>query len=200
MRNKIILGLLVVVGLSSCGVNKQAQQIKALEQCDYKLLNATNISVAGTNIEKLIKGNNIDLTGLPSLALGYLRKDIPLRANLNLAISNPSSTLAAINNFDYIILINKQEIANGTVDQRVSIEPGQTTNVPVQLNANIYKFLADGNVLTDITDFVKGANSGTEKKGMVTLKIRPSIMVGGGLVKYPGYITIDKEVSSKILL
>lgn len=197
---RIFFGLLLIVGLGSCSVNKQAQQIKALEKCDYRLLDATNISVAGTNIQKLIKGNNIDLTGLPSLALGYLRKDIPLRANLNLEISNPSNTLAAINNFDYIILINKQEIANGTVDQRVSIEAGQTTRVPVQLNTNIYKFLVDGTVMSDITEFLKANSSGTEKKGMVTLKIRPSIMVGGGLVKYPGYITIDKEVSSKILL
>lgn len=198
--NRIFFGLLLIVGLGSCSVNKQAQQIKALEKCDYRLLDATNISVAGTDIQKLIKGNNIDLTGLPSLALGYLRKDIPLRANLNLEISNPSNTLAAINNFDYIILINKQEIANGTVDQRVSIEAGQTTRVPVQLNTNIYKFLVDGTVMSDITEFLKANSSGTEKKGMVTLKIRPSIMVGGGLVKYPGYITIDKEVSSKILL
>lgn len=198
--NKIFFGLLLIVGLGSCSVNKQAQQIKALEKCDYKLINASNITVAGTDVQKIIKGNNIDLSSLPSLALGYLRKDIPLRANLNLEITNPSTTLAAINNFDYIILINKQEIANGTVDQRVSIDAGQTTRVPVQLNANIYKFLADGNVLSDITDFVKATNGGTEKKGMVTLKIRPSIMVGGGLVKYPGYITIDKEVSSKILL
>ena len=197
---RIFFGLLLIVGLGSCSVNKQAQQIKALEKCDYRLLDATNISVAGTDIQKLIKGNNIDLTGLPSLALGYLRKDIPLRANLNLEISNPSNTLAAINNFDYIILINKQEIANGTVDQRVSIEAGQTTRVPVQLNTNIYKFLVDGTVMSDITEFLKANSSGTEKKGMVTFKIRPSIMVGGGLVKYPGYITIDKEVSSKILL
>ncbi|RZL49583.1 MAG: hypothetical protein EOP00_06750 [Pedobacter sp.] len=198
--NKIFFGFLLVIGLGSCSVNKQAQQIKALEKCDYKLINASNITVAGTDVQKIVKGSNIDLSSLPSLALGYLRKDIPLRANLNLEISNPSTTQAAINNFDYIILINKQEIANGTVDQRVSIDAGQTTRVPVQLNANIYKFLADGNVLSDITDFVKAANGGAEKKGMVTLKIRPSIMVGNGLVKYPGYITIDKEVSSKILL
>ena len=198
--NRFFLCCLLVTGLSACSVNKQAQQIKALEKCDYKLLNATNITVAGTDVQKVIKGNNIDLSSLPSLALGFLRQDIPLKAKLNLQINNPSTTLAAINNFDYIILINRQEIANGTVDQRVSIDAGQTVNVPVQLNANIYKFLADGNVLADITEFLKGANSGSEKKGMVTLKIRPSIMVGGNLVKYPGFITIDKEVSSKILL
>lgn len=188
------------MGLSACSVNKQAQQIKALEKCDYKLLNASNITLAGTDVQKLIDGKSFDLRNIPALALGYLRKDIPLRANLNLEISNPSSSVAAINNFDYIILINKQEIANGMIDQKVKVDPGQTTSVPVKLNANIYKFLADGNMLADISDFLKSAKTGNEKKGIVTLKIRPSIMVGNGLVKYPGYITIDKEVSSKILL
>ncbi len=54
--------------------------------------------------------------------------------------------------------------------------------------------------LGDIGDFLSSASRGTEKKGMVTLKIKPSILIGGNLVKYPGFITIDKEVSSKILL
>ena len=140
------------------------------------------------------------MVNLPALALGFLRQDIPLRANLKLEITNPSNSLAAINNFDYIILINKQELVNGTVDQRVSIEPGQTTTVPLFLNANIYQFLSNPKILDEVTKFLTSPKNGTETKGMVTIKIKPSIMVGGNLVKYPGYITIDKEVSSKILL
>lgn len=197
---KIVSILLLAAGISSCGLNKQAQQIKALEKCDYKLISASNITLAGTDVRKLISKKEFNLVNVPSLALGYLRKDIPLEANLNLEISNPSATTAAINNFEYKILINQQEIANGTVDQRVNVDPGQRTRVPVLLHANIYQFLADGKTLGDITDFLSGAVQGSEKKGMVTLKIRPSIMVGNGLVKYPGFITIDKEVSSKILL
>lgn len=197
---KIILLVIVALGLSSCGINRQAQQIKALEKCDYKLLDATAVTIAGTDIKKLINNQTVDLVNLPALAFGYLRKDIPLRTTLNLEISNPSNELAAINNFDYIILINRQEIANGTVSQAVSIAAGQSVKVPVQLNANIYQFLADGKALQDITSFLSGAAKGTEQKGLVTLRIKPSIMVGGNLIKYPGYITIDKEISSKILL
>ena len=200
MMKRIFLFCLLVAGLASCSINKQAQQIKALEQCDYKLIDASNISLAGTDVKKLISEKSFNIVNIPSLALAYLRKDIPLRANLNLEITNPSSNLAAINNFEYKILINQQEIANGTVDQVVSIPAGQSTRVPVVLNANIYQFLANGKTLEDITSFLSGAAQGTEKKGMVTLKIKPSIMVGGSLVKYPGFITIDKEVSSKILL
>ncbi len=198
--NRIIILCLLVFGISSCSINKQAQQIKALEQCEYKLNDINQITIAGTDLKRLVTDQSIDLVNLPALALGFLRQDIPLKANLKLEITNPSNSLAAINNFDYIILINKQELVNGTVDQRISIEPGQTTSVPLLLNSNIYQFLSNQKILDEVTKFLTSPKNGTETKGMVTIKIKPSIMVGGGLVKYPGYITIDKEVSSKILL
>lgn len=200
MMNKIIMICFLAIGLSSCGINKQAQQIKALEQCDYKLNDINQITIAGTDVKKLINDQSISLVNLPALALGFLRQDIPLRASLKLEIINPSNSLAAINNFDYIILVNRQELVSGTVDQRVSIEPGQSTTVPLQLNANIYQFLSNQKILEEVTAFLTSAKNGKETKGLVTIKIKPSIMVGGNLVKYPGYITIDKEVSSKILL
>lgn len=199
MKN-LLLACFIVFGLGSCGINKQAQQIKALEKCDYRLTDATNITIAGADVKKIIQSGTTSSVNFPGVALGLLRKDIPLRAKLNLEISNPTNALAAINNFDYIVLINKQEIFNGSVDQSVSIGAGQIAQVPVQVNANIYQFLTDNKMLDDITAFIGGATNGSEKKGLVTLKIRPSIKIGGQLVKYPGYITIDKEVSSKILL
>ena len=198
--NRISILCLLVFGMSSCSINKQAQQIKALEQCDYKLNDINQITIAGTDLKRLVTDQSINLVNLPALALGFLRQDIPLRANLQLEITNPSTSLAAISNFDYIILINKQELVNGTVDQRISIEPGKTTIVPVMLNTNIYQFLSNQKILDEVTKFLTSPKNGTETKGMVTIKIKPSIMVGGGLVKYPGYTTIDKEVSSKILL
>lgn len=197
---KVLIICLLAIGVSSCGINKQAKQIKALEQCDYRINDINQITIAGTDVKKLVTDQSINLVNLPALAFGFLRKDIPLKANLKLDITNPSNSLAAINNFDYIILINKQELINGTVDQRISIEPGQTTSVPLNLNANIYQFLSNQKILDEITQFLTASKNGTEAKGLVTIKIKPSVMVGGNLVKYPGFITIDKEVSSKILL
>lgn len=197
---KIFLLILSALIVTSCGISKQAQQIKALELCEYKFINASKVTVAGTDIKKLIDQQTVNLAGLPALALGFLRQDVPLKAALTIEITNPSTNLAAINNFDYIILINKQEIANGVVDQAVQIEAGQKIQVPVQLNANIYKFLSNEKTLEEITKFLSGSSTGTTEVGLVTIKIKPSIRVGNELVKYPGFITIDKEVSNKILL
>jgi len=184
------------VTILSCGVNKQAQQIKALERCTYKVLSASNLTVAGTDVKKLVDNQDFNIGSLPALAFGLLRKDVPMRATLNLEITNPTGDLAAINQFDYKVLINNQELVDGFVNQQVSIPSGQSVVVPVALNVNVYQFISNQKVMSEISDFLRGG----DKKGLVTLKIKPSIMIGGTVVKYPGYITIDKEFSSKILL
>lgn len=197
---KILLVCLMAIGLAGCGINKQAQQIKALERCKYRVTSADEITLAGADVKKMILNQDINLSSLPGLALGLLRQDIPLRARLNLEVKNPSGNDAAINQFEYKILINRQELASGFVNQEVNIAAGQSTVVPVDMEANIYPFISNSKVMEEITEFIQSGKNGPEKKGILTLKIRPSIKVAGGLVKYPGFITIDKEVSSKILL
>jgi len=197
---KILFLCLLTTTLFSCGVNKQAQQIKALEKCTYVIASAAQISVAGTDVRKIINKENINLSSLPGLALGLFRKDIPLRAKLNLEITNPTNNLASINEFEYKILINREEIATGFVSQNISVEPGKTTIVPVDVNANVYALISNNKLMDEVTKFLKVRKGDPEQKGLLTLKIKPSFMVGNNMVKYPVFISIDKEVSSKILL
>lgn len=197
---KILLVCLMAIVVAGCGINKQARQIKALERCKYRITSADEITLAGADVKKMISNQDINLSSLPGLALGLLRKDVPLRARLNLEMKNPSGEDASINQFEYKILINRQELATGFVNQEVNVAAGQASVVPVDMEVNIYPFISDSKVMREITDFIQSGKNGPEKKGILTLKIRPSIKVAGGLVKYPGFITIDKEVSSKILL
>ena len=197
---KLILICSVALFAASCGLNKQAKQIEALEKCKYGISSADSIFIAGRDVTKMIREKTLKLSNIPELALALIRKNIPLKARVNLTIHNPTAHSAAINQFEYIVLIKGQELANGFVNQKVNIEPEGTTSVPVRVNSNIYSFLANGKTMDEIIDFLRGAGSGAaEKKGMVTIKIKPTIEVGNKLVKYPGYITIDKEVSSNIL-
>ena len=198
---KILLLCLTAIVISSCGINKQTRQIKALEKCTYRITSADQLTLGGADVKKMISNQDINLASLPGLALGLLRKDVPLRARLNLEVKNPTGDDAAINEFEYKILINRQELATGFVNQAMNIAAGQSSIVPVDMEVNVYPFISNSKVMGEINDFIKsGKNGGPEKKGILTLKIRPSIRVGGTLVKYPGFITIDKEVSSKILL
>lgn len=197
---KILLLCLTALVIQSCGINQQTRQLKALEKCTYDITMVDSIYIAGADVSRMIANKNIDKNRLPGIALGMLRKNIPLEARVNFKINNPTADLAAVNQFEYIIQIKGQDIANGFVNQKITVEPGGSTTVPVRLNSNIYSFLSNGKTMNDIFDFISGgSDKATEKKGIITLKIKPSMMVGKRLVKYPGYITIDKEVSSKIL-
>ena len=196
MKKYILICILAIIG-SSCGVSRK---IDILEKCNYSIKSADSVYLAGKDISKLVKNKTFDLSNAPGLALALFRKNIPLSANVKLSINNPTSKTASINQFDYIILIKGQELAAGSIDRKISVESGATTIVPVQINTNIYSFLSNGKTMEELVGFLSGAESGPgEKKGLVTIKIRPSFLVGNKLIKYPGYISIDKELSSKIL-
>jgi len=201
MPIKNILGLcLLCLVFLSCGINKQARQLQTLEDCIYEIRSADSVYVAGRDVSKMINNNTINISSMPEFAWAYLQKNIPLKARINLKITNPTKEIAAINRFEYMVLIKGQQLATGLVNQKVSVAPGDSITVPVSVNANIYQILSNGNTMKEIVDFMKGGNDpATEKTGIVTLKIKPSIAIGDNLVNYPGYITIEKEVSSKIL-
>ena len=196
---KILSVCLVLVVLYGCGVNKQAQQIAALEKCTYRLLSAEQVTIGGTNINNFANLQDLNLSSLPGLALGLFTKDVPLKARLNLEITNPTSTTAAINDFEYKVLINNQELATGLVNQVVDVQPGGTTVIPVNINLNAYRFISNKQVMQEVAAFLQSGTDSVERKGQLTLRIKPSIKVAGALVKYPGFFTIDKEISSKTL-
>lgn len=201
MSIRIALGIsFISLLLLSCGVNKQANQLKTLEDCLYEIRSADSIYVAGRNVSKMISNNKLNMSNMPEFAWAFLQKDIPLKARINLKIKNPTKQLAAINRFEYLVLVKGQQLASGLVNQKVSIEAGDSVTVPVSVNANIYQILSNGNTMQEIIAFLNGGKDrATEKKGILTLKIKPSIAIGDNLVNYPGYITIEKELSSKIL-
>ncbi|MBC8054645.1 MAG: hypothetical protein H7Y13_16420 [Sphingobacteriaceae bacterium] len=202
MKRITLLALAILPFLGCGGLNKQTNQLKALEDCKYEITSADSISVANINVKDLIGKDKLDLVKMPRLALALLRKNVPLKARVNLVINNPTNQLAAINQFEYKVLIKNRELAGGFVNQKIVVSPhGGTTSVPIHINSNIYEVLSDDKAMDAIYDFLIGAGDNTkERKGNLTIKIKPTLTLGNKQIQYPGYITIDKEVSSKILL
>src|SRR5690606_2451461 len=117
---RIIFFCFIIFFLVSCGIGKQTQELKTLADCKYSMVGVSNVLLSGTNVQEIIANQNINLGSIPSLALGFISKNIPLRADLIIAITNPTNNHAAINYFDYEILVNKQNFTEGTVDQKIN--------------------------------------------------------------------------------
>lgn len=193
--SKLILGLALIFTavLSGCGINNQARQIKALENCTYKIVDIQNVTVAGVDFDKIFKNDEINLAAIPNLAIGLLTKDVPLRSTILIEINNPTSQPAAINQFDYIVQLSKEELVNGTVETPLNIQPGSSITVPVKVNTNIHRLVTNKELLNQVLEVYRNRKTDTSL-GELTVKLKPTFQLGKSTFKYPGYINIKKNI------
>jgi len=196
MMNKIVVPLLFIL-MASCGVNQQAKQIKALEKCKFEVQGVDSVFLAGADVIRLVQSGNIDTRSMSGVAMGMLRKEVPLKGILHLKITNPTSNLAGINQFQYQLLMQDKQLATGLVNQQVKVKPGESAEIPVLIDANIYGLLSNGSVLQEIVDFISGNNA--KQESLLTIKLKPTIAIGNKTINYPGWITFDKKVTRNLL-
>lgn len=199
--SKLFLGftLLFTVVLTGCGINNQARQIKALEKCTYRIVDIQNVTVAGVDFDKIFKNDEINLAAIPSLAFGLLTKDVPLRSTVLIEINNPTQHPAAINQFDYIVQLSKEELVNGTVETPLNVQPGSSITIPVKINTNIHRLVTNKELLNQVLEVYRNRKTDTSL-GELTVKLKPTFQLGKSTFKYPGYINIKKNIDlNKIL-
>jgi len=188
-----------------CGVSRQIGEAKALGDCKYNILSADSMLVAGydvrefRNIRKLEDFNPIKY---PRLAAGLLTRNIPFGAKINLEITNPTTKSAALNQLEYRVLLAGKELAQGFINQRIEVpSAGGKTVVPVHLKTNAYDLLTDPTTRDAFTNVLRnlgGEQGSTPTK--VTIKIKPTIDMFNKAVNYPGYITIEQDLTGKMLV
>ncbi|HEY1025057.1 MAG TPA: hypothetical protein VGE26_07830 [Sphingobacteriaceae bacterium] len=198
MKKNIFIAI-IALSVSACGINRQVDNLKAFEKCKYEVTAADSVYVGNMDVSQIVNKNGFDLVKMPGIVFAMLRKDVPLKARLKLKIQNPTNAEAAINQFEYKVLHKSIELASGYVNEKVRVEPnGGVTTVPIDIHSNIYHVLADPKAQQAFVDFISDDGS-PGKKAVLTIKIKPTLDIGNKQIKYPGYITIDKEITNKIL-
>ena len=204
---KIVLFVLLALPaiFYQCGVSRQVGEAKALGDCKYNIISADSMLVAGYDVREfrnMRRLEDFNPIKYPRLAAGLLTRNIPFGAKINLEITNPTAKLAALNQLEYRVLLAGKELAQGFINQRVEVpSAGGKTIVPVRLKTNAYELLTDpatrdafANVLRNLS----GDQSSSPTK--VTIKIKPTIDMFNKAVNYPGYITIEQELTGKMLI
>lgn len=203
MKKRLVLVLAALPLLfSQCSVNKQISQAKTLGDCRYTITSADSIFLAGTDVRQFRKLEDLNPARFPRLATGLLLRNVPLDARLNIDITNPTNKLAGINQLEYKIMLAGQELFNGFLNQRIEVQPGGgKTHVPIRLNTNAYQLLTDPKTRDAFTQLVQNlSGAANTQPSKLTIRIKPTLDLLGKQVNYPGYITIDQDVTSKILL
>ncbi|WP_234734682.1 LEA type 2 family protein [Tellurirhabdus bombi] len=198
----LLVVLVAMLTFSQCSVNRQLAEAKVLGDCKYSVASADSIFLSGIDVRQFKKLDDINPLKYPQLAAGVFAKSVPLSARLNLDIYNPTNRKAGINQLEYKILLADQELFNGFLNQRIEVPAGGgTTRVPVRLRANAFQLLTDEKTRDAFANFIQSLSGGNNAQpSKLTIKIKPTLALGGKKVNYPGFITIDQEMTSKLLL
>lgn len=190
--------------LTSCGVGRQVSEAKTFGECKYDIASVDSVFLAGMDIREFrnVKSiNDVNLAKYPGIAIALLRKNVPLDLRVNLDITNPTRKRAAINQLEYKVLLSNNEIFNGFLSQLIEVMPGTaSTRVPIKLNANVYQLLNNDATRDEFINMIVALTGKSDAKPVkFTVKVKPTLDLAGKSINYPGYITFDKEISSKML-
>ena len=121
---------------------------------------------------------------------------MPLVFTLNIEVKNPNTTMAAMNNFEWIAFIDNTQIAAGNVNKRVEIPANNgVAIVPFTVGCDLMEVLK-GNSKDNVLNFGLNLAGAGNRPTRVTLKVKPTIVVSGMPMQYPGFISVSHEFGS----
>jgi len=202
---KLALILAAVAGvwsLSRCSVNRQLAEAKALGDCKFSVTSADSIYLSGIDVRRFRKLEDINPARYPQLAAGILARSVPLSARLTLNVHNPTNRNAGLNELEYKILLAGQEVFTGFINQRIQVPAGGgEARIPIRLRTNAYQLLTDDKTRSAFVELIQNLSGADDAPPTrLTIRIKPTLALGNKKVDYPGYITIDQDVTKKILL
>lgn len=189
-----LFSMLAVGGLSQCGISEQVQQAKAFKNVDVRLASIDQATVGGVNVLNMNQAPDLGTAERALLLAAATAGNLPLQLRANLEFRNPNSETAALNEFDYIALIDGKEVATGRSTQRIEVPAnGGVTTAPVMINSDLRKALGQ-QTGESLSNFVLGLTDRNREPLRFTLKIKPTFITSSGRrISPPGYSTVNKE-------
>ena len=192
-----VAGLLAVASLSQCGIQEQVQQAKAFKNVDVRLASVDQATVGGVNVLNLRQAGDLGTAERALLAAAATAGNLPLRMRVNLEFRNPNSETAALNEFDYIALIDDKEVAKGHTNQRIEVPAnGGVVMAPVLVESDLRKAMGEQSG-ESLANFALGLTDRDREPLRFTLKLKPTFITSSGKrISPPGYSKVEKEFTA----
>jgi hypothetical protein len=190
----LLVAMLLLAAACGC---KQIQQVLTLAKCDFRLKDVTQTRLAGVDVQNIESWSDISFMDVAKLTTAFAAGSLPLNFKLNIEVRNPNSEKAALNQLDWILLLDQTELAKGTTSQRLEVEPnGGISSLTLDVASDLKKVLS-GQSLQSIANLVLNMADAGGKPTKLTLKAKPYINIGNSTIAYPGYINIKTEFTSE---
>jgi len=154
----------------------------------------SNIRLSGVNIAGKQSVDQFGFADLSLLTASYLSGKLPLEFDLNVEALNPNNGGATLSAFDWILILDDQEVTRGTNEQQITI-PGKngTAMFPIHLQVDLLNTFSQASRESLLNLALNIADAGG-KPSEISLKIKPTVYVNETIpLEYPGYITLGTE-------
>ena len=178
---------------SGCSI---LSELTAFSKCEFSFHSAQSPSVCGIDISNRYSFSDFSFLDGQVILGNLLRETLPFGITANLEVKNPGATTAAVNSIQWIAFIDDVQVAQGTVADRVEVAPGGGISmIPIRIQTDLFNYMEGDNPQTMLNFALNLVDAGNQPTRL-SMKIKPSVIIGGQSVNYPGYFTITKEFSS----
>ncbi|HAI75399.1 MAG TPA: hypothetical protein DCM08_04060 [Microscillaceae bacterium] len=190
-RFLLYTSLYVIIASFSFGC-RAISQGKRFAECDFRIASVKSVNLAGVNVEGIRDFTEFNLIDAGKIALSLTQGSIPFGFTLNLEVKNPNNKVAALNRLDWIMYVDDIEMARGTSNERVEVAPAGIGTLPLSFQLDLKKVFSGGSAKALFNLILNLVNLGADESQLV-FKVKPSFLILGSEVAYPGYIKIKKE-------
>ena len=192
----------VLIIIQSCSqIQRITQQLENLKRLQFKLDNVSGFRLAGIDISNKRSINDVSLMDGLKLTQAFATKSFPADFILNVAAKNPNDgkggsqqTMATLKSLDWTMYIDDVRTIDGNINHSIDIPgTGQTSNIPLGVSLDLYKFLGSQgyNKVINLAMNLGGVGGSPSR---LKLDAQPTVETPMGPITYPGRITIvDKE-------
>jgi hypothetical protein len=189
---KIIALFSVALCFLSCDVAQQVMGTYNLTQCKYEYNSISGLTLGGINLQNVSSITSLNPVSAANLLTAFSsdKGSLPLNFTLNLNVTNPGVQAALLNGLGYILEIDGQEMTQGVLNNQLQIGAGQKASLPISMAFDLKKVMS-GQSLEAIKALAFNFAGIGSSSSNVTVKLQPSLVVGGQTYKSPTYIPVS---------
>lgn len=194
-RIYIILPMIMLAAISqnSCNFLKE---ISTLGKCEFRLATLEDPEMAGVDVSQIRSFTDLSLVDMGMISASFLKGALPLSYTLNVEVRNPNPAMAALNGLEYLAFIDDVEVASGQLDRRIEIPAnGGVTTIPLRLSTDLMNIMKKDSRQALVNFGLNLADAGN-RPTRVSIKVKPTILVGAIEINYPGYFTVKHDFTS----
>jgi hypothetical protein len=193
---RLLLCAVLVFTFTRCDVARQARMASNLANCDFRINSVDHVVLAGVELQNIRSVSDLGISDVALILGGFTSPVFPLSLQLNIEGRNPNPKEAGINKLEWILFIDDIQMTSGIVDQPFIIAPNSTSAIAVQVGLDLKQVLS-GKSANAMLNFCMNLTGVGDKPTRFKIKLKPTILVGGTALRYPGYITVNTTYASK---